>query len=254
MIIKCENLSYKYDSTNGISDISTEFKSGNIYGLIGPSGAGKSTLIKLISGNIKPKTGNIKIDDKEIDKYTNKEKINIIAWLPQTTSCNFDYTCKETILFGRYGYSNFLPSKNDYEICNEIMQEMNITHLANRYLSSISGGEFQRIMIAQTIAQNAKCIILDEPISHLDIKCQSEIMEYLQKKTKEQKSIIIISVHDLTVASYFCDYIILLKKGKKIAEGKTKDVINYQNILNGFDLETNIIDYNKDKFPIIKKI
>ena len=68
MIIKCENLSYKYDSTNGISDISTEFKSGNVYGLIGPSGAGKSTLIKLISGNIKPKTGNIKIDDKEIDK------------------------------------------------------------------------------------------------------------------------------------------------------------------------------------------
>lgn len=254
MIIKCENISYKYDSKNGINDFSSEFKSGNIYGLIGPSGAGKSTLIKLISGNIRPSTGSIKIDEKEINKYTNKEKINLISWLPQTVSCNFDYTCREAILFGRYGYSNFLPSRKDYKICDEIMQEMNINHLADRFLSSLSGGEFQRIMIAQTIAQNAKCIILDEPISHLDVKCQNEIMEYLQKRTKKNDNIVIISIHDLTVASYFCDYIILLKNGDKIAEGKTKDVINYKNILNGFDLETNVIDYNGDKFPILKKI
>ena len=254
MIIKCENLSYKYDSKNGINDFSSEFKSGNIYGLIGPSGAGKTTLIKLLSGNTKPHNGIIKIDDKEIDKYTHKEKISLISWLPQTISCNFDYTCREAILFGRYGYSNFLPSKNDYKICDEIIEEMNITHLSDRYLSNISGGEFQRVMTAQTIAQNAQCIILDEPISHLDVKCQSEIMEYIQKRTKQHGNIVIISIHDLTVASYFCDYIILLKKGNKIAEGKTKDVINYENILNGFDLETNIIDYGDDKFPIIKKI
>lgn len=254
MIIKCENLSYKYDSKNGINDFSSEFKSGNIYGLIGPSGAGKSTLIKLLSGNTKPHNGIIKIDEKELNKYTNKEKISLISWLPQTVSCNFDYTCREAILFGRYGYSNFLPSKNDYEICDEIMKEMNITHLSDRFLSNISGGEFQRVMTAQTIAQNAQCIILDEPISHLDVKCQSEIMEYLQRRTKEYNNIVIISIHDLTVASYFCDYIILLKKGCKIVEGKTKDAINYENILNCFDLETNIIDYSDDKFPIIKKI
>ena len=248
MVIKCENLSYKYDSKNGINDFSSEFKNGNIYGLIGPSGAGKSTLIKLLSGNTKPHNGSIKVDEKELNKYTNREKISLISWLPQTISCNFDYTCKEAILFGRYGYSNFLPNKNDYEICDEIMKEMNITHLSDRFLSSISGGEFQRVMTAQTIAQNAKCIILDEPISHLDIK------EYLKKRTKEHGNIVIISIHDLTVASYFCDYIILLKKGNKIAEGKTKDVINYENILSGFELETNIIDYKEGKFPIIKKI
>lgn len=254
MIIKCENISYKYDSQNGINNFSSEFKSGNIYGLIGPSGAGKSTLIKLLSGNLKSNNGSIKIDGKELNKYTNKEKISLISWLPQTISCNFDYTCREAILFGRYGYSNFLPSKNDYEICDEIMKEMNITHLSNRFLSNISGGEFQRVMTAQTIAQNAQCIILDEPISHLDVKCQSEIMEYLQKRKKEHDNIIIISIHDLTVASYYCDHLILLKNGSKIAEGSTKELINYENILNGFELKTNIIDYNGDKFPIIKKI
>ena len=139
-MLKCLECSYRYASGGGITQFSADFQLGKMYGLLGPNGAGKSTLLKILSGNLTPSQGKVLIDDKNLHKLKQAEKITYVSYLPQTISCEFDYTCGQVVEFGRYGYSNFLPKKSDHEAYIRIMEEMNIKYLENRKVSQISGG------------------------------------------------------------------------------------------------------------------
>lgn len=252
MILKCENLSYIHKgSGNGIHDFDAEFSGGGIFGILGPNGAGKSTLIRMLAGCVKPQKGRVLAGSADMFLIPPKRRASLVSFLPQTFSCDFSYTCLEAVSFGRYASEGFMSEAGSR--CREVLDELGIGHLADRRISDMSGGEFQKAMIAQTAVQGAECIILDEPVSHLDAKSQYDIMSYLKKQAVSGKSVI-LTIHDLSSAALWCDRVIFIRNGLKIADGSVKDVFTEENIKRVFSIDAQVIDYSGCRIPVARKI
>ncbi|MBC8526753.1 MAG: ABC transporter ATP-binding protein, partial [Candidatus Cloacimonetes bacterium] len=169
-MIKIKNLSFKYNKNLVLKDISLEIDKHDFIGIIGPNAAGKSTLLKCISGFLKSKDGKILIANKLIDDYDKIELAKIISVVVQQPYFEFDFRVKDIVLMGRYPYLKFWQnfSKNDENATDRILGKLELSHLSNRRLSELSGGEFQLVMLARALNQNTEILLLDEPAAHLD--------------------------------------------------------------------------------------
>ena len=254
MLLKCESLSYKYNKDFGVNSISLEFESGNFYTLLGPNGSGKSTLLNLLSGTLKPQSGNILIDGKDIFSFDLKTRAELISFLPQNIFCDFPYTCMEVVSFARTAFSKFFPSEQDEKICIDALKATDTLKFANRKITELSGGEIQKVMLAQVLAQQAKIIILDEPTSHLDLACSYDILKTLYTLAKEKELIIICCMHELNTALFFSQKLIFLKNGTLIANGETKTLLTENLIKNVYGIDSKIIDFDGNQIPILRKV
>ena len=153
---------------------------------------------------------------------------------------------KNLVAQGRYAYQKPLSgmSKRDLEIVNWAIKECNIDHIRNELVTDLSGGQLQCVWLAMVLAQKTKYILLDEPTTYLDVKNQLEILTLLKKINKEYKTTIIMTLHDINLASKFADYIIAVDEGSVVFEGSVKEVINSDNINQLFDVNTTIVDYD----------
>lgn len=254
MIFKCESLSYAYNKKNAVNYVSLEFESGNFYTLLGPNGSGKSTLLNMLSGTLKPKSGKILFNNKEIFSMNLRNRAELISFLPQNIFCDFPYTCLEIVSFARTAFSNFFPSVDDEKVCIEAMEATGTLKFADRKITELSGGEFQKVMIAQVLAQQAKIIILDEPISHLDLAYSYEILQTLCNLAEKKELIIICCMHELNTALFFSRKLIFMKDGKIIANGDAKSLLTEDLIKNTYGIDSEIIDFSGDNIPLIRKI
>jgi iron complex transport system ATP-binding protein len=230
--LKVDNLSYKYDELEILEEISFAINQGDFLGLIGPNGSGKSTLLKNINSILKPDKGKVYLDDYDLQELSNKEMAKKLAVVPQNTNVNFNFTVKEIVLMGRAPYiSRFKnESEEDFEIAWEAMRLTNVDGLANRSINQLSGGERQRVILARSLAQQPEILLLDEPTSNLDINYQLEIMNLLKKLNCDHDLTLLIILHDLNLASEYCDKLILLKEGKIYAFGSPEEIITEENI------------------------
>ncbi len=231
-IIKSECLSGGYGEKIVISDISFEVKTGDFLGIIGPNGSGKSTLLRLMSKIITPQKGKVVFENTDLKEMSLKNLSRRIAFVPQDTIVNFSYTSKEIVLLGRIPHLKRLQHerKLDYEIADKALELTGSSYLKNRYINELSAGERQRIFISRALAQEPSLILLDEPTSHLDIGHQIQLLDLLKKLNKENNLTIIIVLHDLNLASEYCDSLLLLDKGRIYKQGSPVDVLTYQNI------------------------
>ena len=245
------SLNFKYDKKYVLNDININIEEGKFYSIVGPNGSGKSTLLKIIAREIKVDKKNfIKIDDKNIKFYKNKEFAKKISIVCQNINMYSGLKNKEIVLMGRLPYLNYIQeeSKFDYDIVKKSMQKTSTLHLRNYDIMSISGGERQRIILARSLAQKSSIILLDEPITQLDLKYQIEIMNFLKFMVLKTKKTIIIILHDLNLASKYSDFMFLFKKGKIIAKGIAEKVITKKNLNIAYGIKVSII-----KNPITKK-
>ncbi|RLQ96342.1 adenosylcobinamide amidohydrolase [Falsibacillus albus] len=217
-MLNINGLSAGYSQTAIIKDISFHVQKGTFFGILGPNGSGKTTLLKTISGILQPLYGTIELDGKNIRDITVKEAAKTIAVLPQLSAHSFSYSVKETVSMGRYAHQKgWLQnwSIKDEEIVNEVMRQTETDHLADHYIHECSGGEQQRIFLAQALVQQPKLLLLDEPTNHLDLSFQKELMDLLKRWTKEKGLTVISIFHDLNLASLYCDRMLLMQKGEK---------------------------------------
>ena len=250
-MLKIENLSFSYDKVQVLHDISFNLEEGKIVGLIGPNGSGKSTLLKNILHLVKPDFGRISFDNKNIAEMSLAERAKIISYVPQFTTPNFSHSVFYTVLMGRKPYIGWNYTKEDEEKTREILTQMKLEELGDRSFSHLSGGEKQKTILARAIAQNCQVMLLDEPTSNLDLKHKQEFMLTLREKVGRQKVSILIAIHDLNLASAFCDNILLLDRGQKYLEGKPEDVITKENIENIYGVPVNVIQYNNIPYVIL---
>jgi iron complex transport system ATP-binding protein len=166
-----------------------------------------------------------------------------IAFVPQMFSMNYAFTVKEVIMMGRYPHTGHLtsPTEKDYAIVNQVIIDTNLTELENCFVNALSGGELQRVIIARAIAQDTSIILLDEPISHLDIHYQYEIITLLKKMCRKHKKTIISVLHDLNVTMNHCDHIFLLKDGHIIEQGEPLEVLTPEAIHNIYGVNVEMI-------------
>lgn len=246
MVLDISSLSFNFGSKNILADIDLSIKDNGIVGIIGPNGSGKSTLLKCIYRVLKPKTGTIFIDGKNINDYQFKETAKKMAVVAQHNDTHFDFNVLEMILIGRSPHKKFMErdSAEDIELAYKALEQVNMKDFADRNFSSLSGGEKQRIILARALVQNTDCLILDEPTNHLDIKHQLHFMSL----AKDLKITVISAIHDLNIAAMYCDKIYALKEGQIIASGSVNEVITEEVIKTLYDVEAKII-YDEEKKP-----
>lgn len=225
-LLELKNISCGYEKENIIKNITFNAKRGEILCIVGPNGCGKSTLLKAIGMLIKYE-GNILLDAKNIKELTRKEFAKIIALLTQTNNIYFPYTVYETVALGRYAYLTgpfSSLSKEDESIVIDSIKSVGLFELKDKLISELSGGQLQRVFLAKTFAQDPEVILLDEPTNHLDLKCQIEILEYLNLWAEKNDKIVICVLHDLNLANLFSKKVVLLNNGELINKGFPRNV------------------------------
>ncbi|MGE4385663.1 MAG: ABC transporter ATP-binding protein [Endomicrobiaceae bacterium] len=255
-MIKICNLSCGYAGHEVIKNVSLNINEGDFVGIIGKNGVGKTTFLKSLAGLIKPFSGNVFIDDTDIYKIKKSVLAKKIAFMPQTMQFDFPFSVKDFIMFGRYPYMNMFKyaSAEDFSIVREVMNFTGVAEFAERNISELSGGEKQKVLMAQTLSQRTDIIALDEPTSHLDIGSQSSIFKILRMLNEKYNKTVITTIHDLNLAGEFCSRLVLIDKGNIFNSGTCDEVLNYRDIENVYDakvvVKTNPVSQKPVVIPI----
>ncbi|NMD38979.1 MAG: ABC transporter ATP-binding protein, partial [Christensenellaceae bacterium] len=214
-LLNIKNLSLKINSAQILSDINFKLNIGEWLMIVGPNGAGKSSLINSIMGVYKY-DGKVLLNKKNIRDYKTKALAKHIAVLPQINNSDFDFTVYEIVSLGRYAYSSSpfdITTVEDEEVIDEALNYTGIIELKNRRISSLSGGEIQRVFLAQVFAQKTNILILDEPTNHLDLANMINTYNILKKWLLDKPRAIISVVHDISIAKLYGSHALLLDKG-----------------------------------------
>ncbi|WP_331666030.1 ABC transporter ATP-binding protein [Anaerosporobacter sp.] len=239
MDLSVKDLSVNLGEKEIVKKVSLMTNDNSFVALLGPNGSGKSTLLRSIYRVLKPSGGIILIDGKDSTQITNKKLAKEMAVVAQFNNMNFDFTVREIVMMGRTPHLNMLQAEStkDYEIVDSALEKVGMKQYGNRSYASLSGGEKQRIMLARAIAQEPKLLILDEPTNHLDVRYQLQILSIV----KDLGINVLAALHDLTLASQFCDYLYLLKDGEIDSQGKPEDVLTKETIKRVYEIDCEII-------------
>lgn len=249
MEIWVDKLCFGYPGRPVIEDLDAHFASGRLSGIIGPNGSGKTTLIRLMSGAIKPVSGRILLDKQPVGDLKGRALARKIAVVPQKSHLGFDFSVLDVVLMGRQPYiSRFSREKaGDLEMARAAMRMTGVEHLEKRSVTALSGGEWQRVIIARALCQATPVMLMDEPISSLDIRHQLEVLALARRLAHEKKACVVCVLHDLNLAANYCDELLLMSEGKKVAQGTPEQVITGEILREVYGIEAEIL---KDKFGL----
>ena len=239
VLLDINGVECRYGSTKILENVSLTVKDGDFVGVLGPNGSGKSTLLKSISRTLKPYKGSIMLDNKDIYALKSIDVAKQMAVVPQENAISFNFTALEVVMMGRSPHlARFeTETEKDMEITRKAMNLTNTWHLASRPVNELSGGERQRVIIARALAQEPKILLLDEPLTYLDIINQLEIMDLIKSLCVAEGIIVMAVVHDLNLAARYCDHALLLKSGKVFAAGTIDTVLTSENIKSVFKVD-----------------
>lgn len=244
-MLSVKNLSFNIGKKEILKNIDFEIKKSGVYTILGPNGAGKSTLVKLLSGIKKPSSGYIKLDDKNIDSIHKNSLSSMLSYMPQSLNPP-SLSVEETLLVGLNPYIKLLPSSDIKERVKEAMIEFGVEGLKKRDISSLSGGELQKVLLAKALIKKPKILFLDEPISHLDPKNQIDSLGFIKKYVSENEIFAIVVLHDINMALRFSDSIIGLKDGK-IEFFKSSSDVQKNELDRTYGLDCEILSINNKK-------
>lgn len=252
-MIELQNIYKRYDDKTILEDINLSFQKGKITSLIGSNGAGKSTVLSIASRLIKPSSGKVLFEEKELDSYKSSDLAQKISILKQQNHINIRLKVRDLVAFGRFPYSAGRLDKLDHDKINLALEYMQLNTLENRFLDSLSGGQKQRAFIAMIIAQDTDYILLDEPLNNLDMKNCVQIMKILQNLVKDFNKSIVLVLHDINFASVYSDEIIAMKEGKVIKSASKDEIIDSKVLKEIYDMQIPIHDINDEKICIYFK-
>lgn len=246
-MLSVNQLSFGYGKKQVLQDISFNLQAGELTAVLGMNGAGKSTLLKIISGLLKPSAGELLLEDKSLHKFSKKQLACKIGYLPQNV-LSMDCTVFEAVLIGRKPYFSSHPAKEDLLETARILQLTGLADFADRQMLHLSGGELQRVAIARTLAQKPSLLLMDEPINHLDIRSQLDIMALVRQLAARFNITVLIVMHDLNIALRFCDNFILMDEGRLYASGG-REVITTDAIADIYRLQA--VLHNQNGLPLV---
>ena len=241
MTLKIENLSFAYKiGATVLDNISLDIENGEVLGILGPNGTGKTTFIKCINKILQPQNGSVYFNNQNILSLKQDEIAKIIAYVPQYTNSFFPITVLDTVMQGRLPYAGSNYSKQDKEIVFDLLKQMDLEKFAFRNIGELSGGERQRVFIARAMAQQPQIIILDEPTSSLDMHNQLFVLHSVVDLAHKNNLLVIMTIHDLNLASMFCSKILMLKDKHVFAYGTPMEVLTQTNISAMYNVKTDI--------------
>ncbi len=228
-----DNLTLAYGDRTVLTGVSLEVAAGDFAGFIGPNACGKSTLLKAISRVLRPAAGRVVLDGRDVwREMTLPETARTVAVVPQDFPACFPFTVAETVALGRTPYVSRLRGEQPRDLArvSEAMRATGTFGLKDRVLSELAGGDRQRVILAKALAQEPSLLLLDEPTSHLDINHQVEVLDLLLELNRSGGLTVVSVLHDLNLASIYCDYLFLLGGGGLVAHGRPREVLTAENL------------------------
>ncbi|MFH2137361.1 MAG: ABC transporter ATP-binding protein [Candidatus Omnitrophota bacterium] len=229
-MLEIKNLTCGYRQFS-LKEINLKLPGEEVIGIIGPNGSGKTTLLKAIAGVMPLISGQIVFEGQDVGQISRKNVAQSIAVVSQDAQIPMDISVKEFVGLGRIPHQSrfqFFDSKKDEEAVITALEETGVIHLKDRLLGNLSGGERQLVVIAKALAQEPKLLLLDEPTVFLDIAHQAEIMDLIKRLNKKNSLSVIIVLHELNLASDYCDRILLLNNGTVSRMGTPQEVLDYK--------------------------
>jgi iron complex transport system ATP-binding protein len=245
-MLHIENLNFSIKGKKLLSDISFSNDKGQVRVFIGPNGAGKSTLLKNIANVYKRQQGKVLLDMLELGELTTKELSKIIAYMPQFNEVP-NISVLEVLELGRYTYSGSKIQKEDRTIINEVIENFSMQNILSKNISTLSGGQRQKVFLASCLIQQPKVLMLDEPISHLDPKNQLDVLQTIRKLTKEKGIITLIVLHDIQHALHYGDNLLMMKDAR-VAYDITTKVIEERHLNEVFDVHAKLFKQEHHTF------
>lgn len=242
-ILKAEHINVETKDKKILQDISFQIEEGDFLCLVGKNGSGKTTLLKTMARLVRPDSGNILIKQRDINTLSREEIAKQMSIVFQSSYNDLYFKVWDIVLMGRMAYQKLWQrdSKKDMALTEQALKDTNTLHLKDKSFHLLSGGEQQRVLIARALCQNADLMLLDEPVSNLDIKHQFEIMDLLKEINQKHNKTIFLILHDLNLCLQYATKVLAIKDGKKIFFGNTKEVVTEENIHSIFDVRTKII-------------
>ncbi len=254
VVIAATGLGFSYQASGfALGPLDVSLSAGEILGIVGPNGAGKTTLLRLLNGFLRPHSGLIALNGERLSALKARTIARSIAFVPHQAPATFPYRALEIVLMGRLPHLAPLRSEkaSDEQVARRAMMETDTAHLADRYFGELSGGERQRVMIAMALAQEPRVLLLDEPTSHLDIKHVASVFDVLVSLAKGQGLAVAAVLHDLNLASGYCDQLLMMASGKAEALGRPSDVLSVQNIKRVFETEVSMVRNQSTGTPFV---
>lgn len=230
--LEVENLTFAYDGQVVLQGVSFQLMPGEVLGLIGPNGAGKSTLIRLVAGLLLPDAGTVRLFGRPPTAWPPRELARRVAMVPQDAYIPPTFTVWESVLLGRTPYLGFLgvPREADRAAARRALEWVGMADLAERLIGELSGGERQRVLLARALAQEPRCLLLDEPTAHLDIHHQVAVLSLICQMAAEGNIAVLVVLHDLNLAATFANRLALLVDGSLVALGDPKEVLRRERL------------------------
>lgn len=235
-----------------LSDVGFAAPSGRITGLIGPNGAGKSTLLSALLGLV-PANGAARFDEQNLPSMPRRDRARLVAFVEQSASTEERLSVQDVVALGRIPFEaawQSSPSPDDDAIIANALVDTEMAHFATRRFDTLSGGEQQRVHLARALAQQPRLLLLDEPTSHLDIRAQLQLLALLRRKAASGMTVL-LALHDLNLAARFCDHLVVLSAGHRIAEGPPAEILTPQLLLAVYGVRARLVPDGKNNPPLI---
>ena len=252
-VFNIKGLTFSYGTNEVIKGLDLSIKQGKVTTLIGANGCGKSTLFNLITKNLRPNSGEIRLEGKDISQVKLKDFARQVAIVHQYNTAPADISVEKLVAFGRTPYHGFGSPSNSEEDEEKIKRALEITNtekLKDKAVAQLSGGQKQRVWIAMALAQDTKILFLDEPTTYLDIRYQLQILKLVRKLNEEYGMTVIMVLHDINQSLYYSDEIVAMKDGRITAQGKPEEIITSELIKNVYDVELGISAVNGRPFVL----
>ncbi|MBI9099300.1 MAG: ABC transporter ATP-binding protein [Spirochaetaceae bacterium] len=253
IIVELENISFTYVSENTqiLKTLSLKLRKGEISTILGPNGIGKTTLLLIILGWITVKSGSVRLKGRNLEEYSRKEMGQLIGFVPQYEHISFEYSLLEYVLLGRSPHLNSLesPGKKDYQIAMDALERVGLEDYAERSVLHLSGGEKQLVLLARSLVQESEILLLDEPMSNLDLANKLKIIKILQT-LKEEGVTILFTSHEPEIAARLSDYLILMGQNYTIEQGVVDDVLTSEKLSRIYNIPVNIEEINGRKIVL----
>lgn len=243
MEIEARNLSFSYGAEPVLAGVDLRFPAGQLSVLVGANGCGKSTLLHLLAGSHRPAAGEVRLGGKPLAAYSRGERARALALLPQTPHAYADLSVFELVRLGRYPHQSLLQqwSAEDQRQVEQALERTGLTAQRDKPLAALSGGQRQRAWIALVLAQDAEVLLLDEPINHLDLHHQVEVLDLMTELVTEAGKTLVTVLHDINLACRYGQYLVALKNGVVHAAGCPRQVVDAALIREVLGVETVVL-------------
>ncbi len=252
-MLKIENLTVAYNQREILHRVSLRVDKGEIVTLIGPNGAGKSTLIRAVSGVVPIESGEVAIDGTNLGQLSTVERARRLAVVPQARNLPPAFTVYESVLLGRTPYLGWFgrAAPEDHARIRSALERTQLLPLAERRVGELSGGEQQRVLLARALAQDTPVMLLDEPITHLDLQHRERLIRLIRDLATQRGLAVLMVLHDLNEAAMYADRIALLVEGRIEAVGTPSEVLTEANLTRIYDIPVRVIQHPDYGSPLV---